>query len=203
MQYMSLESQLGETLSVLMSEMKAEWRHYHNADHLEYIWNMHQRFDTPTTWEAPIVYATLYHDFVYNAASKTNEIDSNAVFKANCVGYHPQLIEKVSKMILATADHFAATDNSELTQWFLDLDLASFAAPWPEFVINNENIKREFMDAGIAEADFLKGSSKFLSNVLKQPKIYRAGIFPDIFEYTARENIQRLLNCRYPYHLED
>lgn len=177
-------------------------RPYHNLIHLAYMLNMfdiYKRQAQRTEDYRNIVrksnsieMAIFAHDVVYDGESDRNEAASVEKLKEweargwmRCVN-----VLEISELIMATTHQ-----DENLTgccALIADLDLCilgtSNQATWKAY---NQAIREEY--AAYADEVFLKGRSKFLSELLKREHIFQTEFFRNRFEVQARRNIAKEL----------
>ncbi|HVF64576.1 MAG TPA: hypothetical protein VNE58_11335 [Casimicrobiaceae bacterium] len=165
-------------------------RRYHTLGHvddcLERLDGVRDLPDEPHAIEL----ALWFHDVIFSATSKDNERRS-ARFYLDCGnGAPPRFQRKVCSMILAST-HVNAMCHDDLG-YALDIDLAGFGHPWPQFRSTTDVVRAEYTH--LTDAQFATGMSCFLGALLKRAAIYRTPVFRDANEKTARANIARLLD---------
>lgn len=172
-------------------------RHYHGLYHIAFLYALHDHlsFDADVSYLditrlKDICDAILYHDSVYDPTSKLNEHNSTQLWIAH--GGKPG--DWVSNAIMATAAHLTErpveNDEDRLREWFVGLDLASLAAPWDIFTLNNRLIRLEF--SHVSDEHWKGGRTSFIES-LSGGTIYRDPILHGLFEDRAHANITRLL----------
>lgn len=167
-------------------------RAYHDLCHVGGIWKTSLGFNTAPDYR--VMYAAIFHDYEYDplAPKGRNEMESNRAWMefANSHRITSEVIEAVSDMILATADHSSA--QSSLARWFCDLDLAGLASDWDIFAFTTTLLRKEY--AAVDDIKFWLGRNDFLANMLNQPKIFRSGMIPSTWENKARRNLKKALD---------
>jgi dephospho-CoA kinase len=163
-------------------------RSYHNRTHLEEMlalargyWD--QGFDTPEFYH--LYLAILFHDYVYDAQSATNEADSARVALEETKllpGINPELLES---LILVTKHHQAAT---HLEQFLVDLDLAILGAEPRRYQEYARAIRQEY--SHVPEKAYRAGRSAVLQQFLLRPQLYGTNLIRHRYEAQARENLQ-------------
>lgn len=166
----------------------APGRAYHNQDHVEELLKLARRyweqgFDTSEFLH--LYLAILFHDFVYNPRSSTNEADSARVAQEetrSLPGVHPELLER---LILVTQQHAPAND---LEQFLVDLDLAILGADPPRYREYAQAIRQEY--AHVPEEAYHAGRATVLQKFLHRPQLYGTPLLRNRYEAQARENLQ-------------
>lgn len=167
---------------------QAPSRRYHNRAHVEEMLQLARRywdrgFDTAEFYH--LYLAILFHDYVYNAQSATNEADSARVALQETQalpGIHPELLES---LILVTQYHQATTP---LEQLLVDLDLTILGADPRRYQEYAHAIRLEY--AHVPEAAYRTGRSAVLQKFLLRPQLYGTKLIRHRYEAQARENLQ-------------
>ncbi len=193
----------GAAREALAARMTAPGRHYHGAGHLAALWARHREFgdaaglrDAAT--ERLIACAIAYHDAVYDATRRDNEVLSAGLWRAAAAeaGLPEGEVAWVAGTILATADHLgyrsAAGETGKAARlWMLDLDLTPLGEAPEAFARNTALLREEYrhLDAASWEA----GRRAFLAGLQAWPRLYRTPVLAAGFEAAARRNIAREL----------
>jgi predicted metal-dependent HD superfamily phosphohydrolase len=143
-----------------------------------------------------IAEAIFAHDKVYDATSKTNELDSAKWWRSQTFLKGKNKLW-VGNAIEASANHFAdyplITEDDYLLQWFLGLDLIPLAAPYEIFRMNQLMIRAEY--AHLSDEEWAKGRKNFLEKIFIHcamgKNIYQHPYLRKRFEKAARANIDR------------
>lgn len=187
----SSDNSLVESLhNEIISRHSVSGRYYHTLTHLDYLIKallpMKERF---TNWDA-IVFATAYHDIVYNPIRKDNEERSSA-FAAKALsklGVDELLIKRCQELILATKTHTASDDE---TNFFTDADLGILGAKPSAYDEYANNVRKEYRM--IPDILYNPGRKKVLQHFLGMDSIFKTSEFREQFEDQARKNILREL----------
>jgi dephospho-CoA kinase len=163
-------------------------RSYHNREHVEELIELARRywdggFTSPQFFH--LYLAILFHDFVYDPRSATNEADSARVAREETKplpGVDPELLER---LILVTRTHEAST---ELEQFLVDLDLAILGADPDRYREYAQAIRQEY--AHVPEDAYRTGRSAVLQRFLDRPRIYGTPRLHHRCEAQARENLR-------------
>ena len=162
-------------------------RHYHNLTHIK---DMIASFDTyRDQLQNPneILFSIFYHDVVYSASKKDNELKSAeyalAILPEN-IKLDKQL---VFDAICATQQH--QHNEVEDINWLIDFDLKILARNWKEYQIYFEQIRKEYR----IYPDFLykPGRAKALKHFLEHEFIFQTEEFRKLYEEKARNNIEK------------
>lgn len=153
----------------------------------------------PFEYPREVLVAALYHDAVVVPGSPGNEEKSVALMRDHLSKYDHIDLDYASHLIMLTAKHFQHEPGSldaDDTK-FIDCDLVNFAAPWSEFLLQNDKIDREYLDMG-SPKDFLdEKRAEFMRGLLEMEHIFSSPRCVMEYEAKARENIERILKERY------
>lgn len=181
------EEQTNTKWSELEKAYSKKARHYHNLTHLKEMiasFNIYyEKLKNPNE----VLYSIFYHDYIYKATSKENELKS-AEFAVKILPKEPNIDSKmVFDMIVATKDH--QNNGIEDEKWLIDFDLKILAKDWEDYKIYFEQIRKEYS----IYPDFLykPGRKKALEHFLENPFIFQTEEFRNAYEAKARENIKR------------
>lgn len=178
-------------------------RAYHTFQHAKDVLERVERVEKELgffNYEAARM-AALYHDAIYVAGSKTNEMDSanelseflftkrNELTKEDVHRVLPQAV----CLIEDTAHHLDSQDYTENwdTILFMDCDILGFAEAWETFKKQNDDIAYEYGEAATTE-EYKQGRIKFLSHLYKKG-VFRSPYFKKNFEDRAIMNIRGAL----------
>ncbi|MRX68745.1 Predicted metal-dependent phosphohydrolase, HD superfamily [Flavobacterium resistens] len=197
---MNLEKIYSELLSKIgfsANEIQQKWkdlqktysgksRHYHNLNHLKEMIESFEIYRDKLENPDEILFSIFYHDFVYSASKKDNELKSAeyalAVLPENVI-LNKQLIFDA---ICATQQHHQ--NEIEDINWLIDFDLKILAKDWGDYKIYFEQIRKEYR----IYPDFLykPGRAKALKHFLENDFIFQTEEFRDLYEEKARQNIE-------------
>lgn len=198
---MNLEKIYSELLSNIgfsANEIQQNWkdlekaystksRHYHNLTHLKEMIESFETYHDKLQNPYEILFSIFYHDFVYSASKKDNELKSAeyalAVLPEN-VNLNKQL---VFDAICATQLH--QQNAIEDINWLIDFDLKILAKDWKDYKIYFEQIRKEYR----IYPDFLykPGRAKALKHFLENEFIFQTKEFRNLHEEKARINIEK------------
>lgn len=162
-------------------------RHYHNLTHLKQMIASFETYCDQLQNPNEILFAIFYHDFIYSASKKDNELKSAeyalAVLPEN-VDLNKQL---VFDAICATQQH--QQNEIEDINWLIDFDLKILAKDWEDYKIYFEQIRKEYR----FYPDFLykPGRAKALKHFLENEFIFQTDEFRGLYEEKARTNIEK------------
>ncbi|GAA3748589.1 metal-dependent hydrolase [Flavobacterium ginsengisoli] len=198
---MNLEKIYSELLSNIgfsANEIQQNWlnlekayskksRHYHNLTHLKEMIDSFETYRDQLQNPNEILFSIFYHDFVYSASKKDNELKSAeyalAILPEN-INLNKQL---VFDAICATQQH--QQNAIEDINWLIDFDLKILAKDWEDYKIYFEQIRKEYR----IYPDFLykPGRAKALKHFLENEFIFQTEEFRGLYEEKARANIEK------------
>ena len=154
-----------EITNALLAMYSGRNRYYHTFVHINMLYRFaDQHFpdgNCRNSLQPPELLAILFHDCVYVPGQVDNEGRSVDVMVAMMAAYGVPLTEYcwASRIIRETANFFESVKDAS-THAVLDLDLATFAQPWDQFLGQNMLVEKEFPDVPKNKrADFMQ---KFL-----------------------------------------
>ncbi|WP_163399278.1 HD domain-containing protein [Flavobacterium fluviatile] len=162
-------------------------RHYHNLTHLKEMIECFETYRDRLQNPNEILFSIFYHDFVYSASKKDNELKSAeyalSVLPEN-VNLNKQL---VFDAICATQLH--AYNINEDINWLIDFDLKILAKDWEDYKTYFEQIRKEYR----IYPDFLykPGRAKALKHFLENEFIFQTNEFRNLYDEKARRNIEK------------
>lgn len=162
-------------------------RYYHNLTHLEEMITQYEMYHSQLTFPAEVLYAIFYHDYIYKATSKENELKS-AELAISILPANARINKDlVFEMILATKlhEHNAVED----INWLIDFDLKILSKEWKDYETYFNQIRKEYKI--YPDLLYIPGRKKALQHFLENEFIFQTETFRRQFEKQARENIQR------------
>ena len=160
-------------------------RYYHNLTHLEEMIVQYERYQSELTFPVEVLYAIFYHDYIYKATSKENELKS-AEFAISILPVNAKInAALVFDMIVATKLH--EHNKVEDTNWLIDFDLKILSKEWKEYEVYFKQIRKEYKI--YPDLLYNPGRKKALQHFLENEFIYQTETFRTKFEKQARENI--------------
>jgi predicted metal-dependent HD superfamily phosphohydrolase len=162
-------------------------RHYHNLKHLEDMVECFERYRDQIQNPNEILFSIFYHDMVYSASKKDNELKS-AEYALKVLPENSNLNKQlVFDAICATQQH--QHNEIEDINWLIDFDLRILARDWNEYQIYFEQIRKEYR----IYPDFLykPGRAKALKHFLEHKFIFQTEEFRKLYEEKARFNIEK------------
>ncbi|MEM9024958.1 MAG: hypothetical protein AAGB22_14530 [Bacteroidota bacterium] len=172
----------------LQTHYSEKHRHYHNLDHLEYmfrLWEHHQQ-----QWQdaAIVAFAIFYHDAIYNVKRKDNEEKSAelAAKRLNELGLSNDRIARCVQHILATKAHHLSEDPD--TNLLVDIDLAILGDTPEVYRAYTQKVRKEYRI--YPDLLYKPGRKKVLRHFLAMPRIYHTDILYHHREQAARQNLE-------------
>ena len=179
--------EIQQNWNVLEKAYSKKSRHYHNLTHLEEMITSFEMYRNRLQNPNEILFSIFYHDIVYSASKKDNELKS-AEFALSVLS-EKHLLNKqlVFNAICATQQH--AYNTNEDINWLIDFDLKILAKDWNDYKIYFEQIRTEYR----IYPDFLykPGRAKALKHFLEYEFIFQTEEFRNLYEDLARRNIEK------------
>ena len=171
----------------LVQKYSSKSRHYHNLKHLEEMVACYEQYQKELTHPNEVLFSIFYHDYVYSATKKDNELKS-AKFALKLLKNNTFLDQNlVYELIMATKLHQQHTISDG--NWLIDFDLKILSKDWEQYQIYCQQIRKEYR----IYPDFLynPGRKKALEHFLEHPFVYQTTAFRNQYETWARNNIQK------------
>ncbi|WP_345146270.1 hypothetical protein [Flavobacterium ginsengiterrae] len=182
-----LENEIQQNWKNLEKAYSKKSRHYHNLTHLEEMIASFEIYSDRLQNPNEILFSIFYHDFVYSASKKDNELKS-AEYALVVLGEKSSINKPlVFDAICATQLH--AHNTNEDINWLIDFDLKILAKDWEDYKIYFEQIRKEYR----IYPDFLykPGRAKALKHFLEYEFIFQTDEFRVLYEDKARLNIEK------------
>lgn len=162
-------------------------RHYHNLNHLIEMFEVFDIYHSHLKNPNEVLYSIFYHDYIYKATRKDNELKSAE--HALAILPNDVLLDKqlVFDAICATQLH--QHNEIEDINWLIDFDLKILSKDWEAYQTYCSQIRKEYK----IYPNFLykPGRKKALEHFLEQEFIYKTEIFRNLFDEKAKANIKR------------
>lgn len=170
----------------LETRYQEEHRYYHDTSHIVECLNHLDSHHSLAEKHAEVEIAIWFHDAVYDVHQADNEEQSAALATQWLTRLQApaDVIQRVSRMILATKTHVARTPDEGL---LLDIDLGILGASPDAFERYDAAIRKEY--SWIPLAQYRAGRAAILNAFLARPRLYTTGRFYDLFEQNARRNM--------------
>lgn len=162
-------------------------RHYHNLTHLKEMIALFETYRDKLENPNEILFSIFYHDFVYSASRKDNELKSAEYALSILSEKHSLNKQLVFDAICATQQH--QQNSIEDINWLIDFDLKILAKDWEDYQIYFDQIRKEYR----IYPDFLykPGRAKALKHFLENEFIFQTNEFRNLYEEKARINIEK------------
>lgn len=151
--------------SPLIKRWREPHRFYHDLDHLIYLYSeiveLYKENQITSEEQDKLIIIALYHDAIYDPASKTNEEDS-AMLYLNQMGGGVQ--DDIYEAIIDSKHKFPP--RTKLSQMFCDLDLKQLYADFDVIHENEKKIFKEFQQFPYKE--YRQGRIDFLTTINKK-----------------------------------
>jgi predicted metal-dependent HD superfamily phosphohydrolase len=179
---------------LLAAAYSAADRHYHNLDHLFDMFRVAGRLAMAMDDTGPVQLAVWFHDAVYDTRAKDNEARSAdlSVDLLGPLGVPADVLERVVRLIRATAHASADPPPDRDTGVLLDADLAVLGAAEPRYRQYAADIRREY--GWVPDAAYRAGRAAVLERFLARPRLYWNTLTFEEGEARARENMRAELN---------
>lgn len=167
-------------------------RHYHNLDHIAALLELLDRHGNDLRTRDAVELAIFFHDAVYVPTRPDNEAASAALARARLtqLGVGDALVSEVEHLILATRHgaSLADADSDPDLALLLDLDLSVLGAERAAYAAYARAIRSEY--AIVPDDLYRPGRRRVLAEFLARPRIYATPRLRDLWEVTARSNLQ-------------
>ncbi len=171
----------------LVASYSEPQRAYHTLDHIETCLTVFDEavstLDDPNAVELSI----WFHDVIFELCAKDNEQRSADHFMVITDGvFDNALRNKVYRYIMATL-HCGSEITDADSKVIVDIDLFSFAMPWPDFLRDSESVRREVCH--MTDEEFYPCQTGFQQTLLDRPRFFQSDYFYNKYENQARKNL--------------
>lgn len=165
----------------------ASSRQYHNLNHLEEMIVQFDLYASHLKNPNAILYSIFYHDIIYKPTRKDNELKS-AELAVAILPKDAQLDKQlVFDAICATQQH--QHNVNEDINYLIDFDLKVLSKSWADYQVHYQQIRKEYK---IYPTILYKpGRKKALEHFLKQEFIYTTGLFRNLYDAAAKDNLRK------------
>ncbi|MDU1891897.1 MAG: hypothetical protein E6767_14515 [Dysgonomonas sp.] len=160
-------------------------RYYHNLLHLQNILKELRPVINNIKNKDAILFATFYHDIIYDIKSKTNEEDSSLLANERLQELDFSDIQICKEMILATKGH-SKSENKDINL-FIDADLSILGQDWSIYSNYMQQVRKEYIV--YPDSVYNTGRKNLLKEMLGMDTIFKSEYFYDRLEQNARTNI--------------
>ncbi len=178
-------SKIDDLWEELVKAYSGKSRYYHNLTHLEEMIREYEMYHSQLTFPTEVLYAIFYHDYIYKATSKENELKS-AELAVSILPPNARINKDlVFEMIVATKlhEHNKVAD----INWLIDFDLKILSKEWKDYETYFKQIRKEYKI--YPDLLYNPGRKKALQHFLENEFIFQTETFRRQFEKQARENI--------------
>ncbi|MDB5310990.1 MAG: hypothetical protein JWO38_5192 [Gemmataceae bacterium] len=175
---------------LLVAAYSAPDRFYHTLEHLGEMFRVAARLTTITDDPSVVQLAIWFHDAVYDARAKDNEIRSAelATTLLGPIGVPRSEIDRVGQLVKATAHLADARPPGERElAILLDADLAILGAAEDRYRRYAADIRKEY--SWVPDDEYKLGRSRVLEHLLARPRIYWYELMYQEGEERARANM--------------
>ncbi len=186
--YSSNQNLINSLWQEIEKQYSSPKRHYHNLSHLEYMVEKAEQFESQIEDYDTLLFAIFYHDIIYKATRKDNELKSAELAQKRMteLGVPAEKIKKCFQQIVAT-QHHEPTEEKD-TRYLLDIDMAILGEDASTYKSYTKNVRREY--SVYPDLLYKPGRKKALQNFLQQDRIFQTEEFFKRLEKQARDNIQ-------------
>jgi predicted metal-dependent HD superfamily phosphohydrolase len=183
----------GEEFQGLEDNYSRPRRAYHNLDHVGFCLSEFDRISFHASHPVAVELAIWWHDASYDAESTKNEERSAEFLASFCdrAGVLPEVREISRKVILYSKHSAPATDSD--TMVFADADLAILGQPPEAFWVYEKAVAEEYR--WVSRDIFRAKRAEILDRFLARSTIYCTGIFRELYEKAARENLRASIDA--------
>jgi predicted metal-dependent HD superfamily phosphohydrolase len=176
-----------ELFKKILDKYNGKKRHYHNLTHIYNMCLSFEKHKDNIDRKDDILYAIFFHDIIYRAISKNNELNS-AIFMKKYLSDHlsDNSINFIYDAILSTKEHLL-NENSDIN-YLLDLDVEILGQEWDTYNNYRKNIRKEF--SIYPNFMYNKGRLDALSGFIDY-NIFKNDEFIELYEYSSLENIKK------------
>ena len=166
-------------------------RYYHNLNHIAHMLKFAENLKDDIVDYDAFLFAIWYHDIIYNATKKNNELKSAEFAKKHLKLFKidEKRIENVFFLIKSTQNHDIVLQENSDNAYLLDIDLSILGTSWDGYESYIKQIRQEY--AMYPNFLYNKGRVKAMSHFLRRKSIYFTTLFQDKFEQQARQNIEK------------
>lgn len=178
---------------LLAAAYTAPDRHYHNLEHLDEVFRTAGRLAAITDDTGPLHLAIWFHDVVYDPRARDNEARSAslAVDLLGPIGVPAAVLDRVTRMIQATAHLGHQEPGDRDTATLLDADLAILGAPEDRYRRYAADIRREY--SWVPDAEYRPGRAAVLERFMARPRLYHHELLRKTCEQQAHVNMREEL----------
>lgn len=188
---------LKETRDLIYSSYNATGRYYHTIQHVnEMLANLHGgtlNNDGESVPTLALQWAVIFHDFIYNATSATNEEDSATQWENFCdqyLHYSDAFKHRISELIMVTKNHVVEAMDFE-KKFMVDLDLMILGSDTNRFNEYERQIRHEY--GFVSDGVYKLGRIDWIKKFLSRNGLFMTQFYQNEYEMKARENLNKLV----------
>jgi len=200
--HMSLKDEFGR----LIEHYTEAHRAYHRLEHLEYLFDLHDKYWYLADDRDALELAIWFHDVIYDTKKVRERSESNELLSERYArevmskfGISSTLQNVVSGLIMVTR-HIPGSARTRDEMLMADMDWSPLGCPWKQFAQNGMQLEFEELKSGANAEDVRKGRVAFLAAALEHkdgrevvhPQYYLPE-FQKKFEKQAIRNMKRAL----------
>ncbi|MGC4245009.1 MAG: hypothetical protein QM686_23190 [Herbaspirillum sp.] len=177
----------------VLSHYREPHRHYHTLQHLHECFAKWEELRTESSHPGEVELALWFHDVIYDVKRHDNE-EKSADWARRCLldaGASEEIAQRVHALVMATRHHQPSVEDD--ASLLVDVDLSILAAPPDRFEEYERQIRAEYDYVPLAL--FMQERKKILQGFLNRPRIYRTKTFFELYEATARKNLERAIEA--------
>ena len=162
-------------------------RFYHTLEHIKGCFVLFEKIKNLLDNPDALALAIWFHDAIYEPGACDNERRSADWFMAETDGlFDEDLRELVCTHIMATL-HCGSETGVHDSQFMVDIDLSSFGMPWPVFLRDSDNVRRERPE--LSDQEFYPNQCNFQKVLLERSRFFQTDYFFEHYENQARQNL--------------
>ena len=170
-------------------------RFYHKLEHIECCLGLFEDVKDIADNADALALSIWFHDAIYEPGAADNEQRSADWFMDESKNiFDDGLRDIVYALVMATL-HCNAEIKDHDTRLMIDIDLSSFGMPWPIFLRDSENVRKELPH--LTDAEFYPKQCAFSQRLLEKSRFFQSDYFYEHYETQARQNL-----TDYYHHVE-
>lgn len=164
-------------------------RYYHSLEHIRHCHDMFDQCRALLQQPQAIELAIWFHDAVFEPGKCDNErLSADLYLQLSAAVHDAPTRALVERLIMATLHDGENLDDSDAC-YMVDIDLSSFGLPWPEFLRDSNNLRRE--NARLGDAEYYRKQTGFQTCLLARERFFQTDFFAERYEQQARDNLAR------------
>lgn len=170
-------------------------RYYHTLEHIECCLGLFEDIKDIADNADALALSLWFHDAIYEPGADDNEQRSANWFMDETRGIFDDSFRNiVNAQIMATL-HCCNEIKDHDTRLMIDIDLSSFGMPWPIFLRDSENVRKELPQ--LTDAEFYPKQCAFSQRLLEKSRFFQSDYFYEHYEAQVRKNLSN-----YYHHVE-